>query len=253
MHNPASALSSARSLRTPPGMGAARASRPQPSAGGYCDDARDLNFVACDVIHSEIHSIAGLNFWICFSISCIPLFTDRLFIISICYTTCYLSQWPPDGCGQEEALCIEQPLSHAEFTETSHWRMPPHQSTYDYPFQCDVERIQQKGRNGQRLITQTILIIPASCPGSNWTKTHLLIVVKRLTVTRNSSHQLFAINHPTPTHVASKFARRTALLPQPTAIPSLPQYQSPLHGLRPRSSRDLKKQYLQSRTSEGLV
>ena len=85
------------------------------------------------------------------------------------------------------------------------------------PCQCDVERIQQKGRNGQRLIPQTILIIPASCPDSEWTKTHLLTVMKRLTATRNSSHQLFAINHPTPTHVASKFARRTALLPQPTA------------------------------------
>jgi hypothetical protein len=34
------------------------------------------------------------------------------------------------------------------------------------PCQCDVERIQQKGRNGQRLIPQTILIIPASCPDS---------------------------------------------------------------------------------------
>ena len=75
-----------------------------------------------------------------------------------------------------------------------------------------MERIQQKGRNGQRLIPQTILIIPASCPDSDWNKT-----VKCLTATRNSSHQLFAINHPTPTHVASKFVRRTALLPQPTA------------------------------------
>ena len=84
------------------------------------------------------------------------------------------------------------------------------------PCQCDVERIQQKGRNGQRLIPQTILIIPASCPDSEWTKTHLLTVMKRLTVTRNSSHHLFAINHPTPIHVASKFARRMALLPQPT-------------------------------------
>ena len=85
------------------------------------------------------------------------------------------------------------------------------------PCQCDVERIQQKGRNGQRLIPQTILIIPASCPDSEWIKTHLLTEMKRLTATRNSSHHLFAISHPTPIHVASKFARRTALLPQPTA------------------------------------
>jgi hypothetical protein len=36
-------------------MGARRASRPQPSRG-YCDDGQEINFVARDVIDSEIDS-----------------------------------------------------------------------------------------------------------------------------------------------------------------------------------------------------
>ena len=47
--------SNTRSLRTPHGMGARRASRPQPSRG-YCDDGQEINFVARDVIDSEIDS-----------------------------------------------------------------------------------------------------------------------------------------------------------------------------------------------------